>query len=581
MKLKNITAFHLPALKKRSNIHFFILLSVLSLLLLILLLLYNEIVNERKLKQYFSDMIQLENKFAFLQESEKEYVISQESLFDYFISNNSQNLNDYFNALKEVKKNLTYLTDTTFVPHMIPTENMDGPNEYSSLHLIQYIDSAYSNHPYHYKNKTNVFDKLKQNAVDDILLNTYIESKITIDSVHKKSLIKRIGDAIKGNVDIQVEKEDILVTMKYGKSASIGSIEDQLKKSMEWAIHSYEREKQNLSSRFTLLDDKNKQLVSTNDSIRKYSNLFFNNYKNTLKKVKEISKTNYDQQYVLNRSIRLTAISILIIFLILLSFLALYLTKINYEFEVQLLKAKDKLSENLLFKNRIVSMISHEVRSPLSTIGLYIKQILKREKNKKNIEVFDSINFSINSILLLTTQILEFSKGENTSLKLVLSEFDLHKEIENIIKTFEPLAASKGNKLIKQNKVQNPLILTSDISKIHQLFYNLIGNAIKNTSKGSITIHCEAHENQDHEVKFKLQIKDTGKGISKEELNKVFDLHHHGVNTDFNFQNFGVGLGLHLCKEIVDLFHGDIQIESELNLGTQVLIEMNIQNKVP
>lgn len=576
MKLKNFASINLLGLKKRSNIHYLLLVSVLFLLLIILLLLYNEIVNEKKLKQYFKDLVQSEKKLDFLQNSEKEYIISQESLFDYLISNNDQALNNYFNSLNEVKNGLISISDSTFLNNIIQNEKIDKQNEYN-LNLIKFLDTAQANRHNNYSFKYNEFDNLKRIAIDDVLLNTYIDSKITIDSVQKKGLIKRIGDAIAGNVDIQIEKEDILVTMKYGKSTSRGAIEDQLKKSMELAINSYEREKHNLSKRFSLLDHKNKQLIHTNDSIRKYANLFFNNYKNTLEKVRDLSKTSYDNQYVLNKSIRLTAISILIIFLIILSFVVLYLTKMNYEFEAQLLKDKDELSANLLFKNKIVSMISHEVRSPLSTIAIYTKQILKREKNKNSIEIFDSINFSINSILLLTTQILEFSKGENKSLQLVYSDFDLSKEIENIIKAFGPLAESKGNKLINQNKIQNPLLVYSDVSKIHQLFYNLLGNAIKYTSNGSITVHCEASEDQYEEVNFKLQIVDTGKGIAKKDLEKVFDLYHQGANRDFDYQNFGIGLGLYLCKEIVDLYHGDIQIESETNYGTKVVISLKMK----
>lgn len=583
MKLKDFSSINLSNLNQRSKLHYLLLASMLFLLFIILLLLYNEIVNERKLKQYFIDLVVSNRKLEDLQKSEKDYIKAQKSLFDYFITNNRTGLDDYFNSLNEVKKRFNFKEDNAFVSSILEKEDAEGLKQYFKLGLVRFIDTLHFDYLKLYELEKSEYNNLKQIVIDDVLLNTSIDSKITVDSVQKKGLIKRIGDAIAGNVDVQVEKEDVIMTMKYGRNITNGNIDDLLKKSMAYAIDNYENKILNLSNRISPLDFKNKKLLRINDSIRKYSNLLFSNYEDTLEKVRDISKTKYNHQHFLNKSIRLTAIAIMIIFLIILSIIVLYLTKRVYIYESQLLKVKDELSANLLFKNKIVSMISHEVRSPLSTIAIYTKQILKREKNKNSIEVFDSINFSINSILLLTTQILEFSKGENKSLQLVYSDFDLSKEIENIIKAFGPLAESKGNKLINLNKIQNPLLVYSDVSKIHQLFYNLLGNAIKYTSNGSITVHCEASEDQYEEVNFKLQIVDTGKGIAKKDLEKVFDLYHQGANRDFDYQNFGIGLGLYLCKEIVDLYHGDIQIESETNYGTKVVISLKMKksNNLP
>ncbi len=108
--------------------------------------------------------------------------------------------------------------------------------------------------------------------------------------------------------------------------------------------------------------------------------------------------------------------------------------------------------------------------------------------------------------------------------------------------------------------------MNSDVIKINQLFYNLVGNALKFTKNGVITIDTKA-EKSDSQTQFYVTVNDTGSGISAEDLKHVFEDYFQGSN---GLTSMGVGLGLKLCKEIVELFDGEISIESEKGKGTTV-----------
>ena len=121
-------------------------------------------------------------------------------------------------------------------------------------------------------------------------------------------------------------------------------------------------------------------------------------------------------------------------------------------------------------------------------------------------------------------------------------------------------------------------MVSSDLIKIHQLFYNIVGNANKFTEKGVIKINTTIDENVNNTLKFTVAISDTGSGISKEDLENVFESYYQGIISE-KVNDIGAGLGLNLCKEIVELFEGNIKIESIINKGTTVTFSL-ILNKV-
>lgn len=186
-----------------------------------------------------------------------------------------------------------------------------------------------------------------------------------------------------------------------------------------------------------------------------------------------------------------------------------------------------------------------------------------------------SLNFTSNSLHITVNQILDFFKNENGKLQLYNSKTVLKNEITSIVESLKSLADAKKIELVSHidDSLQNEV--WADSGKIHQLFYNMIGNAIKFTSKGNITVDCRFTEVND---KFKLdvKIKDTGAGIPKEDLDKIFDKYYQS-KFHKDQASFGAGLGLSLCKEIIELYDGEIRVESEPGTGTEISFHLFLE----
>jgi signal transduction histidine kinase len=163
---------------------------------------------------------------------------------------------------------------------------------------------------------------------------------------------------------------------------------------------------------------------------------------------------------------------------------------------------------------------------------------------------------------------LEYSKDEEYQPKLKNSNFKLKNELTQILSAMHTLAESKGNKLKITMAIEEEEVY-ADATKIHQLFYNIIGNANKFTDKGTITVAISQENPSDFETNLKVAISDNGRGISKNDLDHIFDSYYQGTVSGA-VNDLGIGLGLNICKEIVTLFEGNITVSSEENQGTTI-----------
>src|SRR5690606_23704954 len=122
-------------------------------------------------------------------------------------------------------------------------------------------------------------------------------------------------------------------------------------------------------------------------------------------------------------------------------------THVAFEYEKRLIAAQNQIRQNLVFKNRIMGMISHEIRSPLNIISMYSRKVRSLIQEKELNATFKSIEFTTNSLILLSNQILEYSKDENRELNLKNKNLFLKPEIYQIISSMTSLAEVKGNKI--------------------------------------------------------------------------------------------------------------------------------------
>ena len=524
---------------------------------------YNEsIIKEINNELILSDSLAENSKVAnfYLYESQnnfQKYLSDKDTLYlsKYYKSLNAMNKYIYEIANSKNKEFINILNAQYKFKNSVENIRM----KIDSLINIQ-LEISYSNNQEFILNK---FD------YDDVLNSINIESNTKIDSVKKKGLFGRLGTAISGKTDIQKEKSDVLITMRYGKNVSTGNIEEQIEKLFINTNQYYQKEFLKLKLNFNELKNKDLKLNQTNERIVKLSNELLKKIEVSTKKYNLLYKEKFNNQSSFNKKVKTFSFILLLVIMIILTFILVFFTKLAFDYEKKIIQAKSKLDQNLTFKNRIIGMISHEIRSPLSIIALISRRLVLDVKDDKIKDQFKSIDFTTNSLILLSNQVLEFSKNENRKPELNFQRFEIKNELNKIITSLSPLLENKGNNLDYECIEGEGIFVESDLVKLHQLFYNIIGNANKFTNDGVIKVKFSLKVKNADNLILNAEISDNGIGINQADIENIFDNYYQGLKLD-NVSDIGVGLGLSLCKEIIELFEGNIEIQSKENVGTIV-----------
>jgi len=237
--------------------------------------------------------------------------------------------------------------------------------------------------------------------------------------------------------------------------------------------------------------------------------------------------------------------------------------------------SKKKAVEANLTKSAFLANVSHEIRTPLNVI-LGMSELLTRggfsEEEAK--EQLKSIHAAGTNLLEIINNILDMSKIESGKFEINAVEYDLKGMVDNISKTMRVSTESKNLEFecILNEKLPGRLI--GDDIRIKQILTNLLGNAIKFTEKGKITLHVDgAIQEKDKLVRLLIKVSDTGIGIKEEDIKRLFGLFAQ-VDTKKNRNKTGSGLGLAISKQLAELMGGTIRIESEYGKGSTFIVEI-------
>ena len=570
--------FRLVKFKYRKAVHYTLLTSVIFLQLILLLILYNEIFNEPKLQELEAELHISEQAQHFSDLTKDDYISAQNNLQNYIHTSEDQYLLAYNEALTSLSNNIQNLEKTAgksdlFTLHLkkdtglkLSVKNIN--TKIDSLRSIEFIP----NPPF---NESQF--KLKTFKYDDILDSVNLETTLSVDSVQRKGLLSRVSSAIAGKVDVQKEKSNVVLTLRKGTKVNSGSIEEQLEYLFKNTNDYYQKEFQNYKKRY------NKQLAAvkkndtgffdTNKELLNYSNLLLKKYNNALVSFTNDARQKFQEQYQTNKQIRNYAIIGVIFFMVLISVILAFITRLTFAYESRLVAAQKKIEQNLNFKNRIVGMISHEIRSPLNIISIYSRGIRRQIEDQDVQESLKSIEFTTHSLSLLANQILDLSKNENKKLALNKSTFNLKYELDEVLKSLSNFVENNENKLLVTTGITEDVMVHSDVVKIHQLFYNIVGNANKFTKKGQISVNVSLEKTAKNTQRLLVEVKDNGAGINEEDLKHIFDSYHQG-EISAEIKNLGAGLGLNLCREIIELFKGKIRVTSKQNVETVVTFDL-------
>ncbi|MEG1229894.1 MAG: HAMP domain-containing sensor histidine kinase [Flavobacterium sp.] len=555
--------------KHRKIIHYTLLVCIILLQIIAIVIWNNETSNETVMSKALSSMNSMNKISGFTSKINNSFLNSQKSFTNYTANKNKASLEQYTASLNEVSRLLDSLSLLTKNNKEFEKILLEKKHSESNIQTLKSeIDSIISLQNNPDKNGVSNVFKLNKFEYKKILDSIKTDTYTKVDSVSKKGLFSRLGAALAGKTDVQKEQLNVTVTMKYKDKVVTGSIEDQIANLFNTTNTYYEGQFKNLKKHFENLKNQDSKLTELNNKLLALESEIMPVYNKSLNALQESTQKQLQNQYDSNKITRSYTLAVLIVLMLIISITIFYFTRMAFQYEKRLIVAQNQIKESLNFKNRIMGMISHEIRSPLSLISIYSKMISSSIKDAEIKETFQSIQFTTNSLLLLANQILEYSKDENRLLKLNNKNFQLKSEINQIVSSMGSLVESKGNKIAVKSNLADYEVF-SDAVKIHQLFYNIIGNANKFTKEGLIAIAIDVEKTGDKKLNLKVAIQDNGSGISENDLKNIFELYYQGTVSG-KVNDLGVGLGLNLCKEIVELFGGEINVESKQGNGTKV-----------
>ncbi|GEL10250.1 Signal transduction histidine kinase [Flavobacterium glycines] len=569
-------AFYLKKIKfeHRKIIHYTLLASVILLQITAIAIWYNETQNETKLSNALEEISSSEKIINYAHLANTSLIQSQKYFNNYLKNRDEVSFQKYSTSLNDI----SHLLDSL---HFISNGNgaykkliaKKGQTEAEISILKSTIDSIINSQINNSHDDAAKLFKFTRFESKKILDSVKTDSYIKVDSVSRKGLIARLGDAFAGRLNVQKEQLNTVVTMKYKDRVISGSIEDQLKTVFYKTNNYYQNEFINLKKSFLDLRNKDSQLIALNNELLNMGQNIISDYKNSADLLQTDNKNNIVNQYKSNKSVRNYSIIFLIVIMFIVSIVLLSFTHVAFEYEKRLIAAQNQIRQNLIFKNRIMGMISHEIRSPLNIISMYSRKVRSLIKETELKDSFKAIEFTTNSLLLLSNQILEYSKDENRKLELKNKNISLKTEIYQIISSMTSLAEVKGNQINIHSNLNSDCEVCTDVTKIHQLFYNIIGNANKFTENGNINITINVDTISDYEMNLHVEVADDGIGIHQNDLNNIFKSYYQGT-VSRKVNDLGVGLGLNLCKEIVELFDGEINVQSEEGKGTTIIFNL-------
>jgi PAS domain S-box-containing protein len=235
--------------------------------------------------------------------------------------------------------------------------------------------------------------------------------------------------------------------------------------------------------------------------------------------------------------------------------------------EIELITAKEEALQLSRAKDMFISVMSHEIRTPLNAVIGMSHLLLddnSAELQKENLKI---LKFSAENLMTLINNVLDFTKIETGNIELERTAVDLNEMVQSIAHSLQFNADEKKIYIKYSVDESIPELITGDRMRLCQILLNLVGNAVKFTEVGGITIDLQVIEQTDKDIKIRFAVTDTGIGIANDKINTIFESFKQ-AGSDISRKYGGTGLGLAITKKLIELHNAAIHVESIQGKGS-------------
>ncbi len=246
------------------------------------------------------------------------------------------------------------------------------------------------------------------------------------------------------------------------------------------------------------------------------------------------------------------------------------------QMEDDLRHAKEAAEQAARGKEEFLSVMSHEIRTPLNAIVGLSNLLLQQDPKADQMENLQTLKFSAENLMVLVNNILDFSKIQHGKVSLEMSDVDLRTLVNSLQKAHQIRAQEQDTELHFYVDKDIPALIRTDQLKLSQVLHNLIGNAVKFTPDGSVSVEVSMQRREGQRLWIEFSVRDTGIGISKDKLHHIFEKFVQADSSTVRKYG-GTGLGLTITKLLLELMGSQIRVESQPDKGSRFFFTLPVR----